>query len=168
MTEEPIISTKERVGEYDAIATAKPDEPLFPLQGGDPFAIACIMLWADQARRAGLAERNATVAHKLLTKASQAEFVAWAFSDYQAGRGAEAAAEQKRYESEDVTDRNVILARAADRLHNALADAVMVAEKLEGLDEAILTVLSARIRDAADTLKDVAMTIEPRRHMRVA
>jgi hypothetical protein len=163
MSDEPLISTRERPGDYDALESAKPDEPIFVIQGGDPFGPATVEHWADLARTAGRSEAKADTSAKLLKKATSAEMVAWAMRDYQAGRGAEVIAEAKRFESEDVTDRNVILARATDRLNNALAEAIMVAEQLEALGETLVTVHAARIRDAADTLNDVSADIEPRR-----
>lgn len=163
MADKPIISTKERVGEYDAIESAKPGEPLFPLQGGDPFSIACVLLWAEQARAAGLKEPDAEKANNLLTKARQAEFVAWAFKDYQAGR-VEDEGPQKSYATEDVTDRIVILSRAADRLNNALAEAYDVAAAIENLGEFPEQV--ATISSAVRILKRASAKIEPRRHMR--
>lgn len=167
MSEEPIISTKERPGDYDALERAKPGEPIFTLKGGDPFAPATIIFWADLARRAGLAEDHQGRAFKLLNKASSAEYSAWAFQAYYRGEGAEVVAEQKRYESEDVTDRNVILARAAERLNNALAEALTVAESLDGLsEEPFLRHERNMIRRAVADLKEVSAAIEPRRHMR--
>ncbi len=167
MIDEPILSTRDRPGEFDAIESAKPGEPIFTLQGGDPHAPATILHWAHLARTAGRKETNKHLYDKAMRKASHAEQVAWAFSEYQRDPDNFAqATEHKRFDSEDLTDRNVILARAADRLNNALAEAVIVAEWLETLDESLLTVIAARIRDAADTLKDVSETIEPRRHMR--
>lgn len=81
-----IIATKDQVGTYDAIETAKPGEPLFPLQGGDPVAPDTVLFWAEQTRAFALTlseddKRRA----KLLRKATDAEAVAWAMRDYQAG-----------------------------------------------------------------------------------
>lgn len=108
MTDEPHLSTKDRPGDYDAIETAKPGEPLFPLQGGDPLAPATVQFWADYARarsraclvgakvvphstfdltdeRPGYEPSGADQreAQRLLRKATQAEEVSWAFTAYQ-------------------------------------------------------------------------------------
>jgi hypothetical protein len=111
MTDQPHISTKDRPGDYDAIESAKPGEPLFPLQGGDPLAPGTVQFWADYARaqaRACLSggkvriprvpfeivdepdgyepsEEDKAAATKLLHKATQAEEVSWAFTAYQRG-----------------------------------------------------------------------------------
>lgn len=83
-----IISTKDQIGSYDAIETLKPGEPVFPLQGGDPLAPLCVMIWAWKARRLARtmdeAEQAKDIA-RLLRKASAAEEVAWAMRDYQKG-----------------------------------------------------------------------------------
>ncbi len=79
MSDEPLISTKETVGDYDAIETAKPGEPIFTLQGGDPFSPDTILHWAGLARAAGLVADKPEDAAKLLKKATAAEQVAWAF-----------------------------------------------------------------------------------------
>lgn len=76
MSDEPIPATRDRLGSYDAIATAKPDEPLFPLQGGDPFAPPAISRWVELARAAAFAEPDPAKAEKLLRKASDAEQIA--------------------------------------------------------------------------------------------
>lgn len=44
---EQIIATKDQIGSYDAIESLKPGEPVFPLQGGDPLAPLCTMVWAN-------------------------------------------------------------------------------------------------------------------------
>jgi hypothetical protein len=47
------MSTEEAevVAPLDAYATAKPDEPTFTLQGGDPLAGPLVRTWAFLARR---------------------------------------------------------------------------------------------------------------------
>ena len=87
-----IISTKEEVGTYDAIETAKPGEPLFALQGGDPLAPLCVMIWAWKARKLARAmDEDDKARAALLRKASAAEEVAWAMRDYQKGGESNAA-----------------------------------------------------------------------------
>ena len=69
MLDEPIPTTRERSGTYDAIATAKPGEPLFPIQGGDPHGPATVEFWADLERRSARAEANAERAAARFRKA---------------------------------------------------------------------------------------------------
>lgn len=166
MTDEPILSTKDRAGTFDAIETAKPNEPLFALQGGDPFAPATILFWADLARKAGLAEHRPADAHRLMKKASAAEFVAWAMQSYQRGEGAAEIEASAREEALLATDRNSALAKGANRLNNALAEAIDVADMLDATDEVAMKVHAARLRDISEYLRDISEAIEPRRHMR--
>lgn len=164
MGDAPIPATKDRLGEYDAIETAKPGEPLFPIQGGDPFGPATVLHWARLCREAGLEATKSEEADRLLRKASQAERVAWAMQDYQRGMEADPRAGTYHDTAADylaTADRRVGLIRGATRLHNVLADALPVAEMLARLrahpEEEV------RIRDAVATLKECALKIEPRR-----
>jgi hypothetical protein len=95
--------TEEVVAPLDAYATAKPDEPVFTLQGGDPLAAPLVRLWAQLARlRTGLGKglwppsftdaENAVLNHdvshdekesaNLLLRATAAEEVSWAMDAY--------------------------------------------------------------------------------------
>lgn len=95
----------EIVAPLDAYATAKPDEPTFTLQGGDPLAGPLVRAWAFLARhRAGLTRFEQTtfaelieaaIGHSLrddqrecdnlLVRATAAERVSWAMDDYVRG-----------------------------------------------------------------------------------
>lgn len=166
MSEDIVVSTKDRPGTMDAIETAKPGEPLFTLQGGDPLAPTTIMFWANLARTAALAERNRDKAHHMLRKASIAEAVAWAFQDYQRGEGDEAEAAAEAAAAAIAGDElKAALAKLADKLHNALAEANDVAEALGGLGTFEDPI--RRIGEAVLFLKRAANDIEPRRHLRV-
>jgi len=164
---EMIISTTERPGTYDAIETAKPGEPLFPLQGGDPFAPPTILHWVELARRAGMKETDPEKAEKLLRKASDAEVVAWAFQAYQ--RGQEPAPENGRatYNERVAEELDETLTTRAARivgagqLNNALAVAQAVADKLAQLRAC--PEAEVKIREAVDLLRDAAFHVEPRR-----
>jgi hypothetical protein len=86
----------------DAYQTAKPDEPTFTLQGGDPLAAPLIRLWVCAARmQNGLGtaldvqelyaaaqdnkiESNSE-ARKLLVRATWAEREGWKFDEYRKG-----------------------------------------------------------------------------------
>lgn len=86
------VSTKDQVGDYDAVETAKPGEPIFTLQGGDPIGPATVLFWADEARKLARRSEDEKVADKLLRKAYAAEQVAWAMQDYQRGGSEDEAA----------------------------------------------------------------------------
>lgn len=166
---DPIISTKDRPGEYDAIATAKPGEPLFPIQGGDPFGPPTVLHWAELARKAGLAEQDEKKSQTLLKKASQAEMVAWAMQAYQrdeqevAGQHARYNDDDERADAETLDRQNERKARIlyVQKLNNALAIANDVAEGLAQIRACPMEEVA--IREAVEKLKEAAFAIEPRR-----
>lgn len=169
------ISTRERAGEYDAIATAKPGEPLFPLQGGDRFAPKCIYLWAEQARTYALKELPAGEDRdNLLSKATAAEGVAEAMQDYRLGLIDEAIASGDKAEIAAVKSssghqpdperaRIAALSGIADRIYNSLAelsDAADALSKMGGFAAAEMY-----IRDAVIAASKGVTLVEPRRHL---
>ena len=170
MSDDVIVSTGARPGTYDAMATAKPDEPVFTLQGGDPFASPTVLHWAKLAREAGLAEEREVESRRLLGKASAAEVVAWAMRDYLLGRHDEPEPEPARSTVEvvvaDAADEAALLTRGVTRIHNAIAEMTELAEGLSGIagrEQARTSLLSA-----AQLLRQAAGDIEPRRMMRSA
>lgn len=176
MNDEPQISTKDRPGVYDAIETAKPGEPLFPIQGGDPFGPSTVQFWVDQCRRAGMREEDPVRARELLEKASSAEHVVWAMQEYQRGVVAEAQPEgtpapaKPSYSNwTDPADAETKQARAirASRIEAAqmLSQAVSVAsEAVEMLKKnRVCPEAEAAIREALEAVRAAAMEVEPRR-----
>nr|WP_047169709.1 NaeI family type II restriction endonuclease [Sphingomonas sp. Y57] len=164
MTDEPLVSTKDRPGEYDAFETAKPGEPIFTLQGGDPLAPPTILHWADLARGVARQETKQERADALFKKAANAELVAWAMAEYQRGDDYEAQQQARAADEAAMTvEANVVLARGVDRLHNAIAEALELADN-PAMDRFVKE--RGRLRSAAEMLRGVARVIEPRRHMR--
>jgi hypothetical protein len=162
MVDEVVVSTRDRAGTFDAIETAKPGEPIFTLQGGDPHAPPTILHWARLAREAAIGIDKREDAERLLRKASVAETVAWAMQDYQRGEvdappaGAEEPEETPTGEAAD-------FARLCDRLYNAVAEVGAVAEALEATHTHL--VAAAMVRRAMSDLGDAAADFEPRRHL---
>lgn len=176
---EVIASTKDRPGSYDAIETAKPGEPLFPIQGGDPFGPPTVLHWASLARKAGIACEDEKEAKHLLQKATDAETIAWQMQDYQRGvtpteqrddaRKAREATRPSYSGWTDLTDGETLELRqqrewridAVGRTHNALAIANDVAEGLAKMrccpESEVL------MREAVEKLREAARGIEPRR-----
>ncbi len=171
-----LVSTPERAGEYDAIETAKPGEPLFSLQGGDRFAPDCVLLWAQLARAAAIdcfalaaaetskrkAEKLTTEGDKLSRKATAAEEVAWAMQEYQRGDIAVPVAEA---DEGDEVQRSEIAALSAicDRIYNSeaeLTEAADTLQKIGGHD-----VATSKLRDAAIAAGQAVRAAEPRRHL---
>lgn len=195
MTEDIHVSTKDTPGDYDAIETAKPGEPLFPLQGGDQLAPRTVQFWADFARatahailqgakvRVGLTqfetvdarddyeptEADKRLADKLLRKATSAEQVGWVMQAYQRGD-----IEQNAYVDDTLAEQLEVDAadRAAQRkariaMASALNNAVGISfEVAEGLSKLrVLPMTEAKIREAVEALKEAAEEVEPRRGM---
>jgi hypothetical protein len=166
-----VIPTKERLGSYDAIETAKPGEPLFPVQGGDPFGPDTVLHWAGLCRAEGLrlaalrSRRQQERGEHLLRKATAAEQVAWAMCEYQRSEGAEAAPEPEQVaHTVEVAREREVRIRATDRLHNLTAEVAEVAEVLRGLGhEHVPTAL--RLEAASAVLREAAGVVEPRRGM---
>lgn len=163
MSEEPVISTKDRPGDFDALETAKDGEPIFVLQGGDPHAPPTVGHWASLFRAAALLEPNDEKREAMLRKATNAEAVAWAMQEYQRGyQPDQTVADDLAAVHAD--DEKTLLARLADRLYNALSEANDVAEALTrntGVDVGI----PLQIEKAVNVLKDAAAGFEPRRHL---
>lgn len=165
MSDDPVISTKDRPGSYDAIETAKPGEPLFPVQGGDPIGPKTVQFWVDEQRKLALACTDEKRARAMLQKASQAEEVAWAMLAYQRG---EEAVEERRLsysDNHDETDEKrttcEILIHGAGRLHNALAIVAEVADSLA--KNRLAPFEEVALREAVEQIKEAAIKIEPRR-----
>lgn len=165
------ISTKDKPGDYDAIETLKPGEPVFPIQGGDPLGPKTVQFWADSARELARTVENEKQRDSLLRKATMAEQVGWAMTEYQAGqqplageRATYNEAEEQEGPGLDLADRIAIrraLIEGASAIHNAVGIAKEVEETLARLD--LHPEEQAKILDLIAGLQAVAATIEPRR-----
>jgi hypothetical protein len=159
---DPIVSTGARAGEYDAMVTAKADEPVLTLQGGDPFAAPTVLYWVSLARAAGMASDKPEDAEKLLRKASSAELVAWAMISYFKGEQSEQDA--VHVEEVDKTELTIALVQTVRRIHNAVGEIVEAADALAKLRE--FPEVEVALRQMVEPLKCQADTIEPRQLMR--
>lgn len=190
LNETLLVSTRDHPGIYDAIETAKPGEPLFPLQGGDPLAPALVQMWADFSRvRAGtisaeVAGLNALAAlgraatdnpapdkkrAGLLTKATGAEQVRWSMESYQRGE-VDVEGKRARYqddsepepEREEARNERAARIKIAAALHNHLAGVNDVAEAIQALGGPLADQALALFA-IVPMLKRIAGEIEPRR-----
>lgn len=172
-------ATKENPAPLDAYETAKPDEPIFTLQGGDPLAAPLVRLWAYLARvRAGLrgdvswidapiyiakitnVEHDPEQVKNLLIRASQAEQVSWHMDGYR--RGEINLAQEMRMDELDRLDVYDIRRRASSSIHNFISQFEEYREKLQGygfLSEELNNVID----EAFTVLKSVDHEIEIRR-----
>lgn len=165
------ISTRDRAGEYDALETAKPDEPLFVVQGGDPFGPATVMFWAGLQREAAMQSASRDDAQAGLRKASNAEEVAWEMREYQRGDAPAATAESKRGRAVEVArdaDRDRIAATSlfCDEVYNAIAQLSDVADGLAKLGGHAAAEM--KLRDAVIAAGEAVQMVEPRRHLQRA
>lgn len=171
-----LVSTPERAGEYDAIETAKPGEPLFSLQGGDRFAPECVSLWAQRARQSAVdcfalaasepskrkADKLIAEGEKLARKATAAEEVVWAMQEYQRGDIAVPVVDS---DDGDDVQRSEIAATSAlcDRIYNSEAELTEAADALHRIGGH--AVAESKLRDAAICAGQAVRAVEPRRHL---
>ena len=184
------VSTRDHPGEFDALETAKPDEPIFVVQGGDPLGPPTVQFWADCARkaarrimdgeRAGFepkhdrdeyqpTEADQRDADRLLVKATNAEQVSWAMKAYQRGdvepTGGRATyndlPEPLEADALDRAAKRKTLIEMTGRLHNSLAIANEVSEGLVKLG--LHSDVVVVINEAVENLKLAASAVEPRR-----
>lgn len=171
MTEDLALPTRDKVGVYDAIETAKPLEFLFPIQAGDPFGPDTVLHWAGLARAAGLADADPKKAAHLLKKASDAEQVAWAMRAYQRGEPTVAPeGERARYndapimiEADADQERKIRAAMiaASGRLSDVVARGTEIIEILASLR--VHPAQEVQLREAIEAIREAALAIEPRR-----
>ncbi len=166
--DEPVAATRDRLGSYDAIETAKAGEPLFPLQGGDPFGAPTVLHWVKLMRAAAFAEPDPKKAERMLRKATAAEQVAWAMLAYQRGEAAKAPeGERARYNeaapSDDADEGRArkLLIDATGRIQNMVAIGAELIETLARLR--VHPESEVKLREAVDAMREVAFEIEPRR-----
>ena len=187
MTDEA-IPTKEEPGPFDGMENAKPGEPVFTLQGGDPLAAPLVQLWADAARkRAGVGAGNSTVLagdltkliraaceqvgdHKreeLLLRATEAEAISWEMDAYRKGeKFVEKATESysgyvQSQESKDAAKRTRSLYDLAQNLEEAKFHANETRMALEAAGE--FPDAAATLVRIVGELDGVATAIRPKR-----
>lgn len=180
-----IVATKEHPAPLDAFETAKPDEPIFTLQGGDPLAAPLVRLWAFFARRRAATVRitqdvfgeiiEAAIGHSvqddereqgnLLVRATAAEKVSWAMDAYRKGNTrADVPSEAADTHLDELQriDLHDLRVRIAGRLSNFRCEMVEMQEALtkHGYDDADML---QRIDAAAVELRAIYEAVEPRR-----
>jgi hypothetical protein len=156
---DPEISTKEHAGEFDCLETAKPGEPLFILQGGDPHSPATIRFWVGLARASALKFRSAKKREAMLRRCTSAENVAWKMEEYQAGDMPEPEKTPSTVAvvmtAED--DQRAARIKAVARIHNMIGEGTEIYEGLKRY-----SFYPDQLLAAIDILKNVAVITEPR------
>lgn len=167
----------------DAYATAKPDEPTWTVQGGDPLGGPLLRIWAAFARlRAGVITPGAvntvfeevrTAANNrppenererdsLLIRASQTEDVSWDMDAYLKGHTHELVEETDDNTPEELEriDLHDYRVRSAQKLNNMVAELTEILHELGRRDP--VTDYGPITGCVAD-IKDIAERVEPRR-----
>jgi len=144
----------EVVPPLDAYKTAKPDEPIWTVQGGDPLGPPLLRLWAVMARvRAGVLSpkafttdwaegvkevaENHSVQHderareELLIRATKTEEISWDMDSYQQGTGAKAETSIEKSSVREQLDLFDLRVLSADRLGSMFSELNTIREQLE-------------------------------------
>lgn len=143
-------ATKTTPAPLDAYETAKPNEPVFTLQGGDPLSAPLVRLWALLARvRADILRGDSDWVHppieaalrsgvshdprevnNLLLRASQAEQVSWEMDSYAKGEASEEQVERKDVDEFERLDIYDIRRRCASAISAFVSDLTTYKEAL--------------------------------------
>lgn len=183
---------EEAVAPLDAYATAKPDEPTFTLQGGDPLAAHLVRAWAALARiRAGVmgatglaagdilgdcaiaagdaVEHDEREQENLLIRATAAEEVSWQMDAYLKGQPFKAETEvvvddtPEELARIDLHDYRV---RAAQKINNMVADLQDMIDDLAPRWNDRPESTETMLRQAKAHLELISHWVEPRRLMK--
>lgn len=178
-----IEATKSNPAPLDGFESAKPNEPIFTLQGGDPLAAPLVVLWAQLARvRADITQGDAdwiyplflaanreSVSHdpkeieNLLVRASAAEQVAWSMDEYRKGVSQETSSDQSLDELDrlDIYD---LRRRYASLISNFFSEMSEYRERLVALE---FIEVGGQLWNAIEgeilSLRTIHKMIEPRR-----
>lgn len=153
------VSTKDALGVYDAIETAKPGEPLFPIQGGDPLGPATVLFWADEARKLARGMDDEKARDRLLRKAYSAEQVAWRMQAYQKDEQPVAGNERATYSGVASEETRLWKAGLIGGTRHLREAAFHFTEALPHLPED----QAAELAKVVDQINNVAAAYEPRR-----
>lgn len=189
---EALIPTKEHPAPLDAFETAKPNEPIWTVQGGDPLGPPLLRLWAVLARlRAGrplttgslsawldgvreVAESHSVAdsereSSNLLVRATATEEISWAMDDYARGDHGQsvaqpAAAAETHLDELERIDLHDLRVRAVQRINNMAAELTEIDSALaaHGFTDA----RCGNVHMIISELKNLTAVVEPRRMMK--
>lgn len=142
----------EIVAPLDAYATAKPDEPTWTVQGGDPLGAPLLRLWSQLARimcgqisptsfdpneavNAALETELPNVAEQdeLLKRATLTEEISWDMDAYRKGQATDAEPETsgEKLSVDERLDLYDLRNFAASRLNNAVGELTEIYDRLQ-------------------------------------
>lgn len=183
--------TKEHPAPLDAFDTAKPDEPIWTVQGGDPLGGPLLRVWALLARiRAGVtsistgeqtlwdaanAAANSKVSsdrekQALLIRATETEKISWNMDSYRKGHSFETEAQPADGTPDELArlDLHDYRVRAVGKVQNAVAELIEIREQLDkrGFLQGDGYYLEEFLRKVTTELQQISEVIEPRRLFR--
>lgn len=165
-----LAATKEQPSALDGYERAKPGEPIFTLQGGDPLAVEMTKEYISRRRRAALEIEDSQKQEAELMRCMEAERTLWAMQEYlRSGKAAQV--DERAALSEpaaiDLHDRRVRAAGKVSYMRGDLEE--MLVELLPdwtiagGIEES--EALLPMLCNAIDRLDEIWRVIEPRRMM---
>lgn len=165
MSADGLPATKEQPSALDGYERAKPGEPIFTLQGGDPIAVEMVKLYISKRRQRALDMDEGREAEAELVRCSEAERTLWAMQNYLAGRAQVDAQEQsERSDEPEAVDLFDCRVRAANKLNEMRGELNEIGIELKRRGFTVQS--DAPLYSALDLLEDMKDLIEPRRLFR--
>lgn len=130
-------ATKTNPSPLDAFDTAKPDEPIWTVQGGDPLGAPLLRIWAlfariqagripeqevnyvfEQIRGAASNNppKNTKAGNELLIRATETEQISWSMDEYRKGQVSEEQVQVKRIDDFERMDIFDVRRKTAERI----------------------------------------------------
>lgn len=185
------VATKEFPAPLDAFETAKPDEPIWTVQGGDPLGPPLLRLWSLMARiRAGavstkliaqwvqgvqeVAESHSVAddereSQNLLVRATATEEISWRMDEYARGQhnhpvDQPTQAADTHLDELQRIDLHDLRVRAASKINGMVSELIEIDKAL--IERNFTDARCYKILAVVEDLKNLSHTIEPRRMMK--
>jgi hypothetical protein len=124
-------ATKTSPSALDGFERAKPDEPIFTLQGGDPLGVEMTQLYIEKRRERALQLEDDKERRAELLRCTEAERTLWAMQEYLRGNHEDEAPEQSEQPDEPAAiDLHDYRVRAAQRISGMRCDLVEIRDEL--------------------------------------
>lgn len=168
MSADGLPATKEQPSALDGYERAKPGEPIFTLQGGDPLAVEMTKEYIHRRRKAALGIEDEQKQQAELARCTEAERTLWAMQEYLRSGKVEEEDEREQLNEPvaiDLHDRRV---RAAGKISYMRGDLNEILVELlpdwmaaGGVEES--EALIDELEELIGQLRAVYFVIEPRR-----